>query len=229
MGKIVIIVLVIIAGYYVISWMRREPAKSEAPLLPESYDHKSNPEKYGAASYYASALERNRYDLLVAAASLPPDDWPQYTDTMVRLFGRREEILAQCANAFNETLETDPRRAVNEDIHALLGLARQFGYGRLISDGAATGIIIEMNILGWFEHLLPDLPAEAAACFSKRIKAHWEVCERKGPISKTMPGYLEGCVISEPRWKDVAVMEEELVEMRRSMRRTLAKMGYWAE
>ncbi len=229
MGKILFILLAIIVGYYVIVVLRQKPEESEAPILEESYDPKSGPGTYGAASYYASAMKWNRYDLVVAAASLPLDDWPRYLDTMVWLLGRREEIITQCVAAFDDHFPSNPYQAVSEDIHALLGLARQFGYSRLVSDAAATGIEIEMSILRWFEPLLPDLPAEAGTCFAKLLKAHWEVCEREGRISDTMPAYLEGCIISGPRWQEVAAMEDALFAMRRSMRSSLTQMEYGEE
>ncbi len=226
MGKILFILAAIFVGCWLIVLIRHKPEKSEAPLLPENYDAASNQGTYGAASYYASAMHGNRYDLIVAAAGLPPDDWPRYLDTMAQLYGRSEEIIAQCVAAMNEKFKSAPYRAVDEDVHALLGLARQFAYARLMSDAAAIGIQIEESILRWFEPRLSDLPAGAASRFSRILKEHWDFCGREGSISGTMPVALEGCIIAEPRWKEVAAMEESLLETRRSMRSTLVRTGY---
>ncbi len=229
MGKILFILLAIFVGLYLLVLILRKPEKSYAPLLPEDYDPQSVPGTYGAASYYASAMKFNRYDLIVAAADLPPDDWPRYLDTLVDLYAQSEALIAQCVSAVNEKIEHDPYRAVDEDFRALLGLARQFAYARVMSDAASIGIQIEASVLGWFAPRLPDLPAEAVSRFSEILKEHWAVCDREGSIAKTMPDALKGCNIAEPRWKEVTAMEENLLEWRRSMRATLAQMGYGEE
>ncbi|MCL2000179.1 MAG: hypothetical protein FWG74_01975 [Planctomycetes bacterium] len=211
----------------IVFWFMRgdgKPVEIDVPLLPQDFNPRNASGTYGAASYYASAVKWNRYDLLVAAADMPLDNWVQHMDTMVILFGQREEMINQCARAFNEKVETDPCLAVDEDLRALLGLARQFGYARIMSAAAFTGIEVEMHILGWLDSLLPDWPREAIAAASRLMNAHWSFCEKEGRYS-AIPDHLRGCNVAEPEWKKTAELEDELDKRRRMMRDVLARVA----
>jgi len=215
----------IIALALIVFWFMRgdgKPVEIDVPLLPQDFDARNGPGVHGAASYYASAVQWNRYDLLVAAADMPLDNWRQHVNTMIILFGQREELINQCARAFNEKLEADPCRAIDEDIRALLGLARQFGYARVMSAAAFTGMEVEMHVLAWFDRLLPNWPKEAVAAASRLMNAHWSFCEREGRYS-AIPEHLKGCNVAEPEWRRAVALEDELAGMRRSTRKALAE------
>ena len=221
---IAIVVAVVFFGWWLFSDSGSpgvQPEFTGVPLLPPDFDTRNGPGVYSAASYYASAVKWKRYDLLVAAANLPPDKWGERVDALVTFIDMREELLDQCVRTYGEKVESEPCRAIDEEIHAILGMVRQFGYARVMSADVFAALDIETSVIKWMAELLLDPPAGVVESAARVFGHHWKVCEREGRYSEPMPGHLKGCNIAGPEWKRAAEREEALLKMRRSLKRRL--------